>query len=84
MLVEAEGESRFIIDMHDVAIQIDHDKAQVCADEINASIPCGVNFASEDKSYFADKNVLAEWIKTEVKQEGDASALRAAFRWYES
>lgn len=74
-LLEAEGESRFIIDMHDVAIQIDHDKAQTCADEINASIPCGVNFSYDDKSYFADKNVLAEWIKTEVKQEGDAFAL---------
>lgn len=74
-LLEAEGESRFIIDMHDVAIQIDHDKAQTCADEINASIPCGVNFSYDDKSYFADKNVLAEWIKAEVKQEGDAFAL---------
>lgn len=74
-LLEAEGESRFIIDMHDVVIQIDHDKAQTCADEINASIPCGVNFSYDDKSYFADKNVLAEWIKTEVKQEGDAFAL---------
>lgn len=74
-LLEAEGESRFIIDMHDVVTQIDHDKAQTCADEINASIPCGVNFSYDDKSYFADKNVLAEWIKTEVKQEGDAFAL---------
>lgn len=74
-LLEAEGESRFIIDMHDVVIQIDHDKAQTCADEINASIPCGVNFSYDDKSYFVDKNVLAEWIKTEVKQEGDAFAL---------
>ena len=78
-LLEAEGESRFIIDMHDVAIQIDHDKAQACADEINASIPCGVNFTYEDKSYFADKNVLAEWIKTEVKQEGDAFTLVPLF-----
>ena len=78
-LLEAEGESRFIIDMHDVAIQIDHDKAQVCADEINASIPCGVNFTYEDKSYFADKNVLAEWIKTEVKQEGDVFTLVPLF-----
>lgn len=78
-LLEAEGESRFIIDMHDVAIQIDHDKAQVCADEINASIPCGVNFTYEDKSYFADKNVLVEWIKTEVKQEGDAFTLVPLF-----
>ena len=78
-LLEAEGESRFIIDMHDVVIQIDHDKAQVCADEINASIPCGVNFTYEDKSYFADKNVLAEWIKTEVKQEGDAFTLVPLF-----
>ena len=78
-LLEAEGESRFIIDMHDVVIQIDHDKAQACADEINASIPCGVNFTYEDKSYFADKNVLAEWIKTEVKQEGDAFTLVPLF-----
>ena len=78
-LLEAEGESRFIIDMHDVAIQIDHDKAQACADKINASIPCGVNFTYSDKSYFADKNVLAEWIKTEVKQEGDTFVLVPLF-----
>lgn len=78
-LLGTEGESRFVIDMHDVPVQIDHDGAQDCATRINNSIGQGITFQYEGKDWYADRAQLAQWVITEVEEEGGRFVLKPLF-----
>lgn len=78
-LLHAEGESRFVIDMHDVAVRIDREGAQLCATQIDNSIASGITFQYEGKQWYADRAQLAQWITTEVREEAAGYVLKPLF-----
>lgn len=78
-LLQAQGESRFVIDMRDVPIQIDRDAAQSCADKIDRSIASGITFQYEGKDWYADRGQIAQWVTTRVDQEGGNYTLKPLF-----
>lgn len=78
-LLGAEGESRFVVDMHDVPVQIDRGGAQDCATKINNSIEQGITFQYEGKDWYADRAQLAQWIVTEVCEDGGRFVLKPLF-----
>lgn len=78
-LLFKEGESRYVIDMHDVPIQIDHDAAENCSHMVEASIGQGVNFEFQGTSYYADPDQLSSWVTTEVVQDGAIYVLKPRF-----
>ncbi len=78
-LLHAEGESRFVIDMHDVVVRIDREGAQLCATQIDNSIAPGIAFQYEGEQWFADRTQLAQWITTEVREEGTGYVLKPLF-----
>lgn len=78
-LLRTEGESRFVIDMRDVPVQIDEEAAQTCATKINNSITSGITFQYEGKDWHADSAQLAQWITTEVREESNTFILDPHF-----
>lgn len=78
-LLHADGESRFVIDMHDVTVRIDREGAQLCATQIDNSIAPGITFQYEGKQWYADRAQLAQWIATEVREEGAGYTLKPLF-----
>lgn len=78
-LLRAEGESRFVIDMHDVTVRIDREGAQLCATQIDNSLSPGITFQYEGKQWYADRAQLAQWVTTEVREEGAGYTLKPLF-----
>ena len=78
-LLNADGESHFVIEMHDVPIQIDRDKAQACANKIDDSIASGITFKYEGNEWYADAHQLSEWIATTVKESAGTHTLEPLF-----
>lgn len=57
-------------------LRITEESAQGAADTINASIAAGATFSFEEQTWNAAKDDVAEWVKTEVQQEGQGWTLR--------
>ncbi|WP_251197944.1 VanW family protein [Anaerotardibacter muris] len=77
--LDKEGESRFIVSMEDVPVQIDEAAAQHTASLIDASLPTGALFQYDDAQWFADAATLADWTYTEVQEDGNGYALTPLF-----
>ena len=77
--LRTEGESRYVVDMEDVPVQVNADAAAQTASMIDASLPAGALFKYENAEWFADANTLADWIYTDVQEEGDHYVLVPLF-----
>ena len=77
--LRADGESRYVVNMEDVPMQVSADAAAHTAAMIDASLPAGALFTYENAEWFADANTLANWIYTEVQEEGGHYVLTPLF-----
>ena len=69
----------FVLETQYMPLQITEEKAQACADSVNASISAGAQFVYEDQTWDASRTDLASWITTDLEQQGDDWILKPCF-----
>ena len=69
----ANSTTSFVLETQYMPLQITEEKAQSCADSVNASISAGAQFVYEDQTWDASRSDLTPWITTSLEQQGEDS-----------
>lgn len=69
----------YILETQYMELQVTEEEAQKVADQVNASIASGANFTFEDQTWQASREELANWITTELVENGSSWELKPRF-----